>query len=338
MVRDWRKILFGLAIGALFLALAFRRVDLTVLVRELAGFNPWWLPLFVVCHLTSLVLRSWRWQGIVGPVRPVGLGVLFPITVRGFLISNLVPMKAGDLYRFYALSRQTGLEKATAVGTLVVERLADLIGLVLLSVALALMLDLPPAIHRALVWLGVAAGVVVVLWWSVRRLPALADRFNRMKRYLATWVEHSPVGRVMVNLRQGFAVMKDRRQWVAILARTALIFLTVALGILAILRGFGLVVISPLASLALLVFIFWTSVLPQAPAGLGTFEYATILALQLFGVGRETALASALVLHAGVIVNLLVISGITFLLQGSSRRATVPVAVDPAVEVEGPQL
>ncbi|MFQ6673101.1 MAG: lysylphosphatidylglycerol synthase domain-containing protein, partial [Candidatus Tectimicrobiota bacterium] len=92
MLKGRRRFILGLAVGAAFLALAFRRVDLAVLIREMAGFNLWWVLLFAASHLMSLWLRSWRWQGIVDPIQPVGLGVLFPITVRGFLISNLVPL------------------------------------------------------------------------------------------------------------------------------------------------------------------------------------------------------------------------------------------------------
>lgn len=336
MAKGRHKMLLGLIIGACFLFLAFRRVDIAVLVQKLTGFNFWWLPLFIVSHLLSLALRSWRWQAIVNPIKPVGLGVLFPITVRGFLFSNLIPMKAGDLYRFSALSQRSGLTKTTSFATLVVERLADLAGLVLLSAMLSIVLPLPPAIRSAVIGTGVAGCGALTFWWSARRLPGLRERMKQKELQLAEWADGSPLGKVIDSLRQGLTILKDLRQWVILLGATGLIFVSYSIGIIVVLRGFDIKGISLLAPLALLAFVFWSSMLPQAPAGVGTFEYASALALQLFGVGREEGLAVALVLHAAVIVNLLVVSGLTLLIPSLPLDVSRPTVADTAVEGERP--
>lgn len=328
--------LLGLIVGACFLFLAFRRVDVAILLRKLKDFKLWWLPLFIASHLMSLTLRSLRWQVIVNPIKPVRLGVLFPITVRGFLISNLVPMKAGDLYRFFALSQRSGLTKTTSFATLVVERLADLTGLVLLSALLALVLPLPPTIRKAAIATGLAGCGVLALWWSARRLTGFREQLRKRELQLVEWAEGSTLGKVIESLRQGLAVMKDLRQWMILLGATGLIFVAYSIGVMCVLRGFDIRGISLLAPLAFLAFVFWSSVLPQAPAGVGTFEYASVLALQLFGIGREEGLAVALVMHAAVIVNLLVVSGLTFLAPSLPLEVSMPATIDSAVEGEGP--
>lgn len=336
MAKGRRRIVLGLIIGAVFLVLAFRRVEFDVLLQKLHGFNFWWLPLFIASHLATLTIRSWRWKAIVQPIRPVRLKLLFPITVRGFLISNLVPMKAGDLYRFLALSQRSGLSKATSLATLVVERLADLTGLALLSALLATVLPLPSAIRKAVIWTVLAGCLVLALWWSVRQMPRMRMRLREMEHRVFQWMEGSLAGKVIESLRQGLAVLKDARQWLVLLAFTGFLFVTYSVGVVFILRGFDIRGISPLAPLALLAFVFWSSVLPQAPAGVGTFEYASVLALQIFGVGREEALAVALVMHTLVIVNLLIVSGLTYLAPDFRFSPKVPVVSEPAVEGEGP--
>lgn len=330
-----RRVVVGLLVGAVFLALAFRRIVAKELVRELADFNPWWFPLFVATHLLSLWIRSWRWQAIVNPIRTVGLKVLFPITVRGFLITNILPMKAGDLYRFFALGQKTELGGATAMGTLVVERLFDLLGLALVSLFLALVVPLPGAFVKALKWMGIAALGAGALWLAYRRLPRLKKALGDRGLGIGPWAEGSYVGRIVENLRQGFAALRDFRQWLALLALTSLMFAAYYAGVLVIIRGFGIRGLSPLAPLALMAFVFWVGLLPQAPAGVGTFEYASMLALQLFGVGREEALAVALVMHAAVLVNLLVFNGVILLTQNRALRGAPSLGSDLPANAEG---
>lgn len=331
--------MLGFSVGAAFLFLAFRRIEMRVLVRKLSDFNFWWLPLFAVSHLTGLYVRSLRWQSIVNPIERVRLKILFPITVRGFLISNIIPMKAGDLYRFYALSKSTELTKATSLATLIVERLADLVGLVLLSWALMLVLPLPQSLHRAVLWTGLALGVAMLIWWIVRRSPGFNNRLKRGELRLANWAESSRIGRIIGSLKLGFNILRDSRQWVTLLVLTGLIFVFYSLGTMSVLWGFGLKEVSLLAPFVLLTIVFWTSVLPQPPAGVGTFEYASLLALQLFGIGKEEALASALFLHAAVIVNLMLISGLTYLIPGLPKIGSVRgLAADPSLDAERPNL
>jgi uncharacterized protein (TIRG00374 family) len=330
MANRRQRVILGLLVGAVFLVLAFRRIEAGSLVRNLAGFNFWWLPLFVASHLLGLWLRSLRWQAIVNPIRPVGLKVLFPITVRGFLITNILPLKAGDLYRFYALGQKAKLDKTTAMGTLLVERMSDFVGLILISLYLAMMVPLPAAFITALKWTCIVALAITVVFLSFKWLPGLKGALGNF----STRVDGSYLGRVIGGLRQGFAVLGDFRQWVALLALTSLMFLAYYVGILVLLMGFGKGGISPLAPIAVMAFLFWVSLLPQAPAAVGSFEYASMLALQIFGVGREEALALALVMHAVIIVDLLVFNGIILLAQRRSLDVAASVESDRPVRAE----
>ena len=328
--KDPRRFLIGLLLGLALLVLAFRKVEYGALVKTLASFNLWWLPLFMMAHLAVLWLRSWRWRVVVSPIQRVGHGDIFCIIVRGFLINNLLPMKAGDLYRVHALGERSKLSKATVLGTLLVERLADLAGLVLLSAGLAWIVPLPESLRHALPWMGGLLAGGIVLWWVASRV--LIDRGDRPGAWgkLSRRINRLSFPRVVESLRQGLSVLRDLRQWVTLLATTGLILVSYALGIVLIMRGFNVKGLSIMAPIAQLVFIFWSSLLPQAPAGVGTFEYASLLALQLFGVDREAALAIALVLHAGIIANLLFLNGIAFFAPMLAGRFNPRVDIEPS--------
>lgn len=310
--KDPRRLLIGLLLGLAFLVLAFRKVEIGGLLKTLAGFNIWWLLLFMVAHLVVLWIRSWRWRVVVSPIQKVGYGEIFCITVRGFLINSLLPLKAGDLYRIHALGERSKISRATVLGTLVVERLADLVGLTILSICLAWIIPLPEKLWHALPWIGGLIAGGLVLWWVTSRVLSSRRAHESGGGKLPRFIHGLPFRWIIERLRHGLSVLKDLRQSALLLVATALLFAIYTLGIFLIMRGFTIKGLSLAAPLAQLVFIFWSSLLPQAPAGVGTFEYASILALKLFGVGREMALAIALVLHAGVIANLLLINCVAY--------------------------
>ena len=75
--------------------------------------------------------------------------------------------------------------------------------------------------------------------------------------------------------------------------------------------------------------------LPAAPAGLGVFEAATVVALAAYDVPKSEALSYALVLHAFTIVPFLVAGGLLLNVHGvrSGRRA-LSAAAAPGAEPE----
>ena len=73
------------------------------------------------------------------------------------------------------------------------------------------------------------------------------------------------------------------------------------------------------AGLLVLVTVNLSLILPSAPAAIGVFEYATVIALRAFDVPRAEALSYGLVLHLLNLVPFLVI-GVALLGPGALRR------------------
>jgi uncharacterized protein (TIRG00374 family) len=290
------KVALSTVVGVVFLYLAFRNVPLTDLGTALGRFDPRWLiPAFAI-SFTLQVFRAWRWQLELQPLQRIGLGRLWVVTSVAYMAINLLPVRLGEFVRPWLLSRRSGVTFSNVVGNLVVEKTMDSVVIVFyILVGLLTTANLPSWVRRGAAFPAVGAAVivtfVVLLWWKgepfvdrwiVRVLPQrLAAGFKRVTRALLDGMRILPDGRLLAAV---------------FLVSLALWFLPI-LSSYVIIRAFGFAV--PFSA-ALIVFIFigFGTALPNAPGMIGTFQWACVLALDLFGVSKADALAYGLVLNA----------------------------------------
>ncbi len=76
-------------------------------------------------------VRAVRWQYLLAPIGPTRFRTAFRTTVIGFAALSLLPARAGDLLRPYLLARQEGLSAPATFATIVMERVLDLIAVLI---------------------------------------------------------------------------------------------------------------------------------------------------------------------------------------------------------------
>ncbi len=132
--------------------------------------NPLFFLAAFLIYYSSFAVRAWRWRILlknVGFTAENGIHLptfrrLVEIIYISFFANSIVPAKLGDLYRAYLLREDIGVSTTRSVGTVVAERLLDLIVLLLLFIpALIISLhgDLPPQLRLSL---EVLLAVVIV--------------------------------------------------------------------------------------------------------------------------------------------------------------------------------
>jgi uncharacterized protein (TIRG00374 family) len=90
----------------------------------------------------SFVIRAWRWRILLGNagfteangVHLPKLRKLIEIIYISFFANSVVPAKLGDLYRAYLLRQEIGVSTTRSFGTVIAERMLDLIVLLLLFI------------------------------------------------------------------------------------------------------------------------------------------------------------------------------------------------------------
>ena len=322
------KLLLSLAVGGAFLVLAFRNVDHDQLRDAFAHLDARWLVPAVCLSLLLQVFRAWRWQLELRPLARVPFATLWVVVSVAYMAINLLPIRMGEVVRPWLLSRRSTVSFSNVVGNLIVEKTVDS-AVIVFYILLGLLTteNLPAWVRRGAAVPAVAfvalALVIVLVWWKGE---AVVER--RVARWLPERFRARVVG-VARALVDGMRVLGHPALVGAVFAVSILLWSIPILSSWVMIRAFHLAV--PFnAALIVFIFIGFGTALPQAPGMIGTFQYACILALGLFGVPQPQALAYGLVLNA-LQLSTLVAQGLVALpLAGVSVRDLLRASRDDA--------
>jgi hypothetical protein len=171
-------------------------------------------------------------------------------------------------------------------GTVIVERVVDMLAVLLLLGLLPLMGAVPESLRQPILWVVVFCLVLgVVTVWLVRREKGIPFVSGRLKTFLD-------------NLHLGFTSLRRVRHYPTLIVTTVVIWLLYLayIHIAQYAMGLGL---SLVQSYLLLVATTLVLVIPAAPGFVGTFHAAVILAcVNILSVDLPRAQAMAVVLHA----------------------------------------
>jgi uncharacterized protein (TIRG00374 family) len=286
----------GLVVTAFFTYIAVRDVRLEEAWQALKSSNYWWLLPSLGAMALFLVIRAIRWRCLFTPSRRPALRPVTAALLIGYLFNNILPARAGEVARVIALNQRAGTPLAETSGTVVIERVYDVLALlVLLFITLPW---LPPvswlaeAAYLAIAVAAVLVGAIAVLTiWGDRAIRVMLRPFQRI-----SFVSERAEG-IAWSLGQGLAGLRDWRVGLAALVWTFASWTVLAFSFWFVMPAFDLG-LSPVAGLFVVIGVGLAMILPASPASLGVFEAAVVVTLGAYGVSDSRALPYALVLHA----------------------------------------
>jgi len=308
---------FIVTAGAIYLTL--RGVDLADAGDALAASNPLWLLPAAAALAAGLALRALRWWSLFDAAHRPPLRAVTRALFIGLFFNNILPVRAGEVLRVMALHRRAGTPRAEGLSTVVVERIFDVLALlVLLFAAYPLLPEISWLRTAALLAAGVVVAVAMIVFVIVRYDERAIGRLLSPLRRLpvAGVVERLQVA--ARNATRGLVAIRDPRVALEAMALTLASWILLTLSCWILLQAFSLK-LPVAAALLVLVTINLSLILPSAPAAIGVFEYAAVIALQAFDVPRAEALSYGLLLHLLNLVPILLI-GVALLGPGALRR------------------
>src|SRR5262249_60493408 len=99
------------------------------------------LFLGVCVTMMTYALRAFRWQSLLAPIGPARFATAFRTTVIGFGARFLLPARPGEVLRPYLLARREGLPPTACFATILLERLLDLVTVLLLFGVFVVLVD-----------------------------------------------------------------------------------------------------------------------------------------------------------------------------------------------------
>jgi uncharacterized protein (TIRG00374 family) len=281
------------------------------------------IPIFLVATVmatTIFPMRARRWQILLEPVAgKLPLGMLWRSVAIGMMISNVVPARAGELARAFALSRETPrVTFSAAFASIALDRVFD--AFAVLTLLLIAMLD--PAFPKgqlvagqpASYWLGAgmaAVGAALILLYLIVFFP----------ERLIGWFE-LVAGRISPRLAQrgratllsfagGLGVLRDPRRFAATLWWTLLHWLVNAAAYWVAFRAVGFE--APFTAALFFQGIVAIGVaVPSAPGFFGVFEAIAKTTLPIYGVSETLAVSWAIGFHIFTFIPITVIGIVYF--------------------------
>jgi len=172
-MRRWIILAASLVVSGLFLWLALRDVPLTEVLNGIRQADPGWIVLSFIGVFGALGGRAVLWRGLLD--KRLTLMQAFHI-LNITMILNQLPLRAGEVVRTLLTTRY-GIPVVTAATSIVVERLLDVVVVVvMLAIGLTRLPDAPPGMAQVAVLFGAAAVIAFVVMVGFARYPQVADR------------------------------------------------------------------------------------------------------------------------------------------------------------------
>src|SRR5260370_30192030 len=131
-MRSRLRAVLVLLLTAGLLAYFFRGVDLPGVWAATRRADPRLLVLAIGVTMMTYAFRAFRWQYLLAPIGPTRFTTAFQTTVIGFAASFLLPARPGEVLRPYLLAKREHLPPTAAFATIILERLLDLVTVLLL--------------------------------------------------------------------------------------------------------------------------------------------------------------------------------------------------------------
>ena len=335
MKFGWRSAL-GISLSAVLLFFAFKDIEFSVVVVKLRQANLALLALSAITATCIFPLRARRWRPILDPIAPgLSFGTLWRPTAIGMMINNVMPYRAGEIARAFALSRSTpAVPFPAAFASLVVDRLFDAV--VLLMLMFGAMLD--PAFPRgaqvfgytmgniAVSGLTFVVGVLVAMYAVVLFPGKVLLAYELLARRIAPRFEDR--GRLaLVALTNGLSVLRTPSRFAAVFGWTVLHWLCNAFAFWVAFRAVG--ISAPFSAALFLQGVIAIGVAaPQAPGFFGVFELFGKEGLGLYGVPPDAAVTWAIGFHVLSYLPITVIGAWYFIRAGLSMGEISSVESD----------
>ncbi|MBD3315814.1 MAG: flippase-like domain-containing protein [Chitinivibrionales bacterium] len=121
------QLILGLGIAGAGLYFFLRNVDMSKLKSELSETSAIDLALCAGLAVLTLALRSIRWRMLLPDIPGTNKNNLFSHVMISYMVNSVVPARAGEAVRALLLWRKNGYSPAVSIGSLIVERILDIL-------------------------------------------------------------------------------------------------------------------------------------------------------------------------------------------------------------------
>lgn len=292
--RSRWMIIISVILAALFLYLALRGLDWQVFFVTIKSAQYAYLPLVILWGSISLLIRAVRLRVLLTSEKKLPVSNVFWANMAGYLGNNILPARAGELIRAAYLARKNNISATYALTVGLVERLMDLIALIVLgSFALLSMGSVSPVFQNALKAVSVLGLIGLI---AIFVFPHFGELAGRMVMALPILKETHKL-KLDGFLQQFLGGLKSLYSFTRVAqftALTALIWFMDAISTVALAYILKIPLLLQQA-FVLLAALGLSSAIPSTPGYVGVYQFVAVTTLAPFGISKADALAYILI-------------------------------------------
>jgi uncharacterized protein (TIRG00374 family) len=287
-------IVLSIALAVFLLYLTLRNLDWQIFFDVLKKARYAYLPVVFLGGSLSSLIRAVRLRLLLTSEKTLPVSNVFWANMAGYLGNNILPMRAGELVRAAYLAQKNKINISFALAVGLVERLMDLIALVVLgSFALTATGVISPVIQNALKGISILGlvGLIVIfvlpyfgalLRRFIMAFPALKESYKiRLDGFLQQFLE-------------GLKSLHSLMRIVQFIGLTGLIWLMDAVSTV-LLASILYIPLLLQQAFVLLAALGLSSAIPSTPGYVGVYQFVAVTTLAPFGIAKADALAYILI-------------------------------------------
>lgn len=307
-----------------FLGLFLWNSNLSDVWRIMKATDPYWLALALFINWLALVFRAIRWRVLIGGDPPPGFYPTFFATASGYMLSTVLPIRAGDVARPALLSRRAPVSFSAALGTVLTERVLDLVSILSLFVFFCIRHWSGFGAHQGFIrasgfgagsLLAATIAFMIALYfvsWRVRRVHAWVGKILPL-RFRDGWMKFfdSFAGTLRITQRP--------RDFIVVVLCTAAIWFCLTAQLWFVLIGAHRAL--PLDAALFISGVTTVGIAIPTPGGVGGFHKMCQWVLTAFyGFDIDSSVAVAVLFHIVGTLPVVVTGALLFLREGVTMR------------------
>jgi uncharacterized protein (TIRG00374 family) len=316
-VKEILKYLVFLAIGLFVFWMVYKDLDTKKLMVALSNVNYFWIFVSVFLSMLSHVSRAIRWKMLIKPLGydPRVSNIFLSVLVLYF--TNLLAPRAGEVARCTILSKYEKIPASKLVGTMIIERIADLITMMILAViifavnigVLKRFFQVHPEFGQNILAIlsltNILLFTAVIVLIIVLILMVKPSKDGKIFQF---------INRVKGNFKEGVrSILLLENKWYFIL-HTLFIFLMWLLMLYVVFLAF-----EPTKHLSIWVAMFTflmsgLAMLMPVQGGIGPWHFMVIESLFLYGINKTDGQIFALIAHTSTSLIYLLLGLVAFIL------------------------
>ncbi len=295
--KDAIQTLLSLLLGIVVFLLVYSQLNIDEMADLLKTTHWGFIAIPVVLSLVSCILRALRWNQLIEPIaKKPAVKNTFCAVMYGYFINHLLP-RAGEVARCGVLKKYEGISFTELIGTVITERAFDLL-IIFLIVFVTIILEydaFSSILGGITIWQSICNLLVNPLLWIVVSASVIILFVLRKKiKQTKLMGKIKELGKGVWNGLKSFTQIKNKPLFIIY---SLLIFLMYYLMLYFSFWLFDFTAgLDMEAGLTTYVFGALGMVVP-VQGGIGTYEFMTIQALKIYGIGATAAGTFAVLSH-----------------------------------------